>query len=173
MGVVFNGYDDIHSIKSVEHFRRSQGVVIAPDIKIGNLQMRFLVKKNEFLRNVNNKKKFYKVIRKKLEDHAIESYQSYGTPDVLIVEKAMQKIRDVDIITVVADDTDILILLLYHWHDNKRAVYFLTERKGPGASKGSKLKVMRWEIGKLVSNLINCLHMYSVDVTQYRHALGS
>ena len=64
MGVVFNGYDDIHSIKSVEHFRRSQGVVIAPDIKIENLQMKFLVKKNEFLRNVNNKKKFYKVIKK-------------------------------------------------------------------------------------------------------------
>ena len=38
----------------------------------------------------------------------------------------------------VADDTDILILLLYHWH-NMRAVYLLTQRKEPGASKGSNL----------------------------------
>ena len=39
----------------------------------------------------------------------------------------------------VADDTDILILLLYHWH-NMRAVYLLTQRKEPGASKGSNCK---------------------------------
>ena len=31
----------------------------------------------------------------------------------------------------------------------------LTQRRGPGASKRSKLKVMRWEIGKLASNF-NC-----------------
>ena len=39
----------------------------------------------------------------------------------------------------VADDTDILILLLYHWH-NMRAVYLLIQRKEPGASKGSNCK---------------------------------
>ena len=83
MGVVFDGYDDIHSTKSVEHSRCRQGVVVAPDIKIGNLHMRFLVKKNEFLRNVNNKKSFIKLLRKKFEDHATEFYQSYANPDVL------------------------------------------------------------------------------------------
>ena len=143
------GYDDIHSTKSVEHSRRSEGVVVASDIKIGNLQMKVLVKKNEFLRNVNNQKSFIKLLRKKYEDHGIEIYQSYSDADVLIVEKAIRKTRDGDIITVAADDTDILILLLYHWHDNMRAVYFLKQRKEPGAGKGSKLKVMRWETEKL------------------------
>ena len=66
VAVVSYGYDDIHSTKSVEHSRRSEGVVVALDIKIGNLQMKFLVKKNEFLRNINNKKSFIKLLRKKL-----------------------------------------------------------------------------------------------------------
>ena len=51
--VAFDGYDDIHSTKSVEHSSCSEGVVITPDIKIGNLQMKVLLKKNQFLRNVN------------------------------------------------------------------------------------------------------------------------
>ena len=42
----------------------------------------------------------------------------------MLVEKGIQKARDGDIVTVVADDADTLILLLYHWHDNMRAVYF-------------------------------------------------
>ena len=125
MAVVFDGYDDIHSTKSVEHSRRSEGVVIEPDIKIGNLQMTGLVKKNEFLRNVNNKKS---LLRKKFEDHGIETCQSYGGADVLIGEKTIKKVRDGDIVIVAADDPDILILLLYHCHDNMRAVYFLTQR---------------------------------------------
>ena len=77
-----------------------------------------------------------------------------------------------DIIIAAADDTDIPILLLYHWHDNMRAVYFLTQRKEPAAGKRSKLKVIRWEIDKRTTNFNCCLHMYSVDVTQYQHTLG-
>ena len=43
--------------------------------------MKVLVKKNEFLRNVNNKKSFIKLLRKKFEDHGIETYQSYRDAD--------------------------------------------------------------------------------------------
>ena len=89
--VVFDGYDDIQPTKSVEHSRPSERVVVAPDIKIGNLQIKVLVKKNEILRNANNKKSFIKLLRKKFEDHGIETYQSHGDADVLIVGKAIQK----------------------------------------------------------------------------------
>ena len=65
MAVVFDGYDDINPTNSVGHSRHNEGVV-APDIKIGNLQMKVLVKKNKFLGNANNKKKDYKVIKKEI-----------------------------------------------------------------------------------------------------------
>ena len=69
----------------------------------------------------------------------------------MIVEKAIQNARDGNIATVAADDTDLLILLLYHDHDNMRAVYFITQRKEAAAGNGSRLTVLRWEIGKLSS----------------------
>ena len=53
---------------------------------------------------------------------------------------------------MVADEIDILILLLYHCYDNMRPLYFLIQWKEPGAGKGSKLKVMQWETCKLASN---------------------
>ena len=65
VAVVFDGYDDINPTNSVGHSRHNEGVV-APDIKIGNLQMKVLVKKNKFLGNANNKKKVYKVIKKEI-----------------------------------------------------------------------------------------------------------
>lgn len=43
VAVVFDGYGDIHSTQSIEHSRRSEGAVVAPDIKIENLQMKVLV----------------------------------------------------------------------------------------------------------------------------------
>lgn len=58
----------------------------------------------------------------------------------MIVNKAIQKAKDGDRVTIAADDRYILILLLYYWHGNIRAVYFLTRWKEPGAGKGSKIK---------------------------------
>lgn len=52
----FDGYDDMHLTKSVKNYHPGEGVVVAPDIKIANLQMKVLEKKNEFLRDVNYKK---------------------------------------------------------------------------------------------------------------------
>ena len=69
----------------------------------------------------------------------------------MIVEKAIQNARDGNLVNVAADDTDLLILLLYHDHDNMRAVYVMTQRKEPAAGNGSRLTVLRWEIGKLSS----------------------
>ena len=99
MAVIFDGYDDINPTNSVGHSRHNEGVIVAPDIKIGNLQMKVLVKKNKFLGNANKKKRFIKLLRKKFEDHDKEIYQSYGDADVLIVAvKAIQRTRDEDIL---------------------------------------------------------------------------
>ena len=55
-----------------------------------------------------------RILRKKFSDVGIETDQSDGDADVLTVKKALEmaKYRQV---TVVSDDTDILVLLMYHW----------------------------------------------------------
>lgn len=65
------------STKSVEHSRHSEGVVIVSDTKIGNSQIKILLMKNEFLRNVNNNKSFIELFRKKFVDHGMETYERY------------------------------------------------------------------------------------------------
>ena len=51
--------------------------VIVSDIKIGNSQIKILLMKNEFLRNVNNNKSFIELFRKKFVDHGMETYERY------------------------------------------------------------------------------------------------
>ena len=47
----------------------------------------------------------------------------------MIVANALRKATDGKEVNVVADDTDVLILLVYHWIDTMADVYFLCEPK--------------------------------------------
>ena len=60
---------------------------------------------------------------------ALESYESVGDADVLIVEKAINFASDKNDVAVVVDDTDIFVLLMYHWKQEMGEIYFCTEKK--------------------------------------------
>ena len=62
--------------------------------------------------------------------HLSNSLQSKGDADVLIIEKAIVEVTKEDL-DVVAEDTDILILLICHWnqHEDLHEIYFNTELK--------------------------------------------
>ena len=83
-----------------------------------------------FLRNHVNKDQFIKLLCQKLLQSGINTLQSKGNADVLIIKKAIEEVtkKDVD---VVAEGTDILILLIYHWnqHEDLHKIYFDTELK--------------------------------------------
>ena len=87
--VVFDGYDDQLSTKTDEHSRRTAGVSIAADVKITNLGMKVTSTKKEFLRNVHNKKQLIQLLRAKFNEHKIETFQSEGDADVLLVETSL------------------------------------------------------------------------------------
>ena len=52
VGAAFDGYDDMHLTKSVKNYRPGEVVVVAPDTKIANLQMKVLEKKKRNLRTM-------------------------------------------------------------------------------------------------------------------------
>ena len=56
-----------------------------------------------------------------------EVHNSTGDADTLIVECALKLSREGREVSVVADDTDILVLLMYHWEQNMADVYFHSE----------------------------------------------
>ena len=45
----------------------------------------------------------------------------------MIVQRAFQYTIEGSEVNVVADDTDVLVLLMYHWKQNMSSIYFLSE----------------------------------------------
>ena len=126
--MVFNGYDDKLSIKATEHKRRSlqstsQNVNVTEN-------MILTTNRETFLSNHVNKDQFTKLLCQKLLQSGINTLQSKGDANVLTTKKAIEEATKKDV-HVVAEDTDILILLIYHWnqHEDLHEIYFITELK--------------------------------------------
>ena len=63
---------------------------------------------------MNNKKELIRLLSIKFLQHGIKVEQSEGDADVLTVQKSLE-ISITKQVKVVSDDTDILVLLMYHW----------------------------------------------------------
>ena len=54
-------------------------------------------------------------------------HSSTGDADTMIVQYALQYASEGSDVNVVADDTDVLVLLMYHWKQSMASIYFLSE----------------------------------------------
>ena len=98
-------------------------------------------------------------------------HQSPGDADTMIVQCALQYAIEGREVNVVADDTDVLVLLMYHWKQNMATIYFLSEA-------GKNLKI--WSIsdlvrqtGPIVTSYLLFLHAWSVsDTTSATYGQG-
>jgi len=108
--IVFDGYEK-PNIKDMEHklrMKQSSSVIIAFDENSP-----LIVKKDKFLSNHINKQRFINVMGSYFRENGHSIIHAEGDADTLIVKEAL-KMAQVQEVTVVSDDTDILILLLYH-----------------------------------------------------------
>ena len=70
------------------------------------------------------------------------------------------------------DDTDVLVLLMYHWNQNMESIYFLSEA-------GKNLKIWRisdlvGQAGPIVTSYLPFLHAWSdCDTTSKTFGQGS
>ena len=111
------------------------------------------MKKDIFLANKSNKHRFIQMLSECLEQAGCQCIHASGDADCLIVETAVNAANHKEII-VVADDTDILVLLCYHVDSSTKTVLMLHEPK-----KGTSQKI--WNIHCLKSALgpCMCLHL--------------
>ena len=77
----------------------------------------------------------------------------------MIVQCALQYAIEGNEVNVVADDTDVLVLLMYHQKQNMASIYFLLEA-------GKKLKIWRisdlvGQAGPIVTSFLLFLHAWS------------
>ena len=93
----------------------------------------------------------------------------------MIVAHAMQYVVQGHKVNVVADDTDVLVLLMYHWKHNMANIYFLSE-----ANASQKKTMTVWKIrdlnakaGETIISHLLFLHAWSgCDTTSATYGQG-
>ena len=122
--VVFDGYEQGASIKDHEHLRCVK--TVCADIQL-NESMEAYRNQEVFLVNERNKHQFILLISRYLRHDRQVVHQSTGDADTMIVQCALQYVSEGNDVNVVADDTDILMLLMHHWKQNMASMYLLSE----------------------------------------------
>lgn len=169
--VVFDGYNNKPSTKSMTRLRRSAGkagatVTFQDDMKL-------TMKKDAFLSNTDNKKRFLAMLQRYLSEAGYTTLQSEADADVLIVKTAVDSASEGPTV-LVGDDTDLLILLCYHMRTDGYDLYFRPEPKAN--SKEIRVWNMRKVAEELGSDLCqNMLFLHAVlgcDTTSRPFGLG-
>ena len=124
--VVFDGYRD-EGTKSHEHLRRNS-IPQSRNVDIHE-ENPVLFTQDRFLSNTENKTNFINC----LSQHLIQSWyftiNCPGDADSTIVKTTLDMANTSwGHGTVVADDTDIAVMLVHHWQNNMSDVYFFQER---------------------------------------------
>ena len=107
---VFDGYDDI-STQNMTHQRRAAGKAGATVTFTEN--MKVTLKKDNFLANPNNKKRFINMLSRFLQEDNCATYHAEGNADVLFVKTAVESATERNTVFV-GDDTDLLALLCFY-----------------------------------------------------------
>ena len=124
--IIFDGTYDKPTTKDHEHARR--GGFSSVNIKL-NLNAAPHRDRAAFLANSHNKFQLINELKIILSDEGHEVYISNSDADVDIVKWAITKSELHEKVIVVAEDTDVLILLLHHCNEAHKNVYIMQNSK--------------------------------------------
>ena len=143
--IIFDGYQ-MPSTKDHEHSRRrAKTHLICPDVVLAESNV-VRHTKQLFLSNNKNKQQLINLLAKYFTEEGHKIYQCDGDADTTIVDVALKCALTKEAVTVVAEDTDILILLLYFWNKEMSNVSMRSEPR-----KGQELK--EFNIGQMAKKL--------------------
>jgi hypothetical protein len=158
--IVFDGYDSGPSTKDQEHMRRA--CLTAANIQV-SLSHQVHANQSAFLANAANKSQFIKLLAERLEDDGHSIIQAPGDADTYIAKAAVDLATNNIVATVVADDTDVLVLLVHHFKHNMADIYMLSTCKS-GKDQTCKLVSIRsvhLQIGELAVKQLLVVHALS------------
>ena len=126
--VVFDGYSGGPGIKDNTHQRRGANKT-ANKVNI-SFATKFVGEKEDFLSNVENKQAMIDLTAKCLQQKGCHVIQAEGDADVDIA-KAAVSMSGYKSTTLIGEDTDLLILLLYHATlKDSHELYFRSDKTG-------------------------------------------
>ena len=168
--VVFDGYEGT-STKDMTHKRRTGGRTGAT--VTFDEHMILTMKKEEFLANNNNKQNFINMLSDHLQKKNCETFHSQGDADLLIVQKAVESCKSRNTV-LVGDDTDLLILLIYHANIESNDLFFKPEaKKSTKNPRVWNIKTVKQSLGPSMSLHILFIHaILGCDTTSRLYGIG-
>ena len=154
--VVFDGYK-VASTKDLTHMRCSKGklgpiVSFTPDMKLS-------CTKDLFLSNKTNKQNFISMLGAELQKYNCKVYHDSADADYLIVKKAIDTAESMDTI-LVGDDTDLLVLLIFHTQPQGKDIFFVPEPKKKYKSLWMEYKGDEEKLGPILCKHILFMHAF-------------
>ena len=169
--IVFDGYADGPSVKDCTHQRRGHGA--GPDVIIKS-QSVLTLKKKDFLANKVNKQRFISLLTESLEKAGCQVTQARSDNDFLIVQTAIELAKAKDT-ALVGDDTDLLVLLIFHADTAGSNEIYLRPEPKQNSSKERlwNIKKTKKTLGPVVSSNILFVHaILGCDTTSRVFGIG-
>ena len=168
--VVFDGYQS-KSTKDMTHQRRTKGQGGATVTFTESMHL--TMRKDQFLANKANKQRFINMLSTKLVQKNCKTYHASGDADLLIVQKAVESASTVDTV-LIGDDTDLLILLIYHASLDSRNLFLKPEpKKNTKNSRVWNIRAVKQHLGPDICCQILFLHaILGCDTTSQPHGIG-
>lgn len=167
--VVFDGYLDTPSIKDNTHDRRQQKH--HPKVSV-TLETIFNGKKDEFLSNGHNKQRLINLISEKLKEHGCKVINTDGDADYHIVKAAIAA-SETQTTTLIGEDTDLLILLLYHMDPDRKTLYFRSDNKSRKQLRVYNINKLKCLLGDKLCSELPFIHAFTgCDTTSRIFGVG-
>ena len=167
--IVFDGYSTV-TTKSMTQKRRS-GNKIASTVTFTE-DMKATIKKEQFLANGKNKEQLIQMLRQKLNQNGCSTLQAEGDAEVLIAKTAV-KLSETRCTTLVGDETDLLVLLLFYYDIKNCELFFKPEPKPNTRSRTWSIKLSKKILGEELCNSILFLHSFlGCDTTSRVFGIG-
>ena len=170
--VIFDGYDTHPSTKDITHLRRtnrfSQREVIFTDKTISSLP------KEEFLTHPKNKSKFAHLLGEKLTQAGCRVIHSNDDADHDIAITSVQESLT-NIVTVIGEDTDLLVLLLYFSYQSSHFKLLFRSDRDNKKKDNTIFDVYQYSsiLGNELCNALLFIYAFSgCDTTSQFHNIG-
>ena len=170
--VVFDGYPGTPTTKDVTHTRRSLGL---SSVTVNFTEsMPCKSKKDAFLSNQENKRRFIRLLSERLRDKNHTVLGARDDADLLIVQTAVSLSANRKVV-VIGEDTDLLVLLCFHAQADRHKIYFKSEAKPsvPRAVKIWDINQTKVVLGEEVCRILPVIHAFTgCDTTSRIFSIG-
>ena len=131
------------------------------------------MKKEEFLANNTNKQQFINMLSGHLQKKNCQTFHAPGDADLLIVQKAVESATTTNTV-LIGDDTDLLILLIYHTNLESHDIFFQPEpKKSTKNPRVWNINVLKQQLGPRVCTHILFMHaILGCDTTSRLYGIG-